>query len=169
VLTPFVLGWVAMSIVSARLVLRIGYRSVVMAGMASLTLSFFLLYQWGAGLTTHVATRDAILGGVGMGLTMVPMLIAVQSAVPRADLGVATSLTQFFRSVGGALGVAAMGAVKTYRLDAGLSLENALHAVFAVGLVICVAALASAFLVPAGRARELARPELRGEPTRVGG
>jgi hypothetical protein len=41
--------------------------------------------------------------------------------------------------------------------------------VFVVGLVICVAALASAFLVPAGRARDLARPELRTEPTRVGG
>jgi EmrB/QacA subfamily drug resistance transporter len=169
VLMPFVLGWVAMSIVSARLVLRIGYRVVVVAGMTSLTLSFFLLYQWSAELTTLVAIRDAVFGGVGMGLTMVPMLIAVQSAVPRGDLGVATSLTQFFRSVGGAVGVAVMGAVKTHRLDAGLSLEGALHAVFVVGLAICCAALVSAFLVPPGRARELARPELRGEPTRVGG
>jgi len=169
VLTPFVLGWVLMSIVSARLVLRIGYRVVVLAGMSSLTISFLLLTRWDAGLTTLVAVRDAIFGGMGMGLTMVPMLIAVQSAVRRSDLGVATSLTQFFRSVGGAVGVAIMGAVKTHRLDAGLSLEHALHAVFVVGLVICIAALGSAFLVPAGRARDLARPELRGEPTRVGG
>src|SRR5205085_9890896 len=112
---------------------------------------------------------DAIFGGMGMGLCMVPMLIAVQSAVSRSDLGVATSLTQFFRSVGGAVGVAVMGAVKTQRLDAGAPLESALHAVFVVGLVVCVIALASAFLVPPGRARDLARPELRGEPTRVGG
>jgi hypothetical protein len=34
---------------------------------------------------------------------------------------------------------------------------------------MCLVALASAFLVPAGRARELARAEVRGEPTRVGG
>jgi MFS family permease len=169
VLTPFVLGWVTMSIVSARLVLKIGYRVVVVAGMLSLTISFLLLTRWDAGLTTLVAIRDAIFGGMGMGLTMVPMLIAVQSAVPRADLGVATSLTQFFRSVGGAVGVAVMGAVKTHRLDAGVPLEGALHSVFLVGLVICVAAVAAAFLVPAGRARDLARPELRGEPTRVGG
>jgi EmrB/QacA subfamily drug resistance transporter len=169
ILTPFVLGWVAMSIVSARLVLRIGYRTVVLAGMASLTVSFVLLARWDASLTSLVAIRDALFGGVGMGLSMVPMLIAVQNAVPRSDLGVATSLTQFFRSVGGAVGVAVMGAVKAHRLDAGLSLEDSLHAVFIVGLVICVAALASAFLVPAGRARDLARPELRSEPTRVGG
>jgi EmrB/QacA subfamily drug resistance transporter len=169
VLTPFVLGWVVMSIVSARLVLRIGYRTVVLSGMTCLTLSFLLLARWGAGLTTLGAMRDAIFGGVGMGLTMVPMLIAVQSAVPRSDLGIATSLTQFFRSVGGAVGVAVMGAVKTQRLDAGMSLERALHAVFVLGLFICVVALASALLVPAGRARDLARPEPQGEPTRVGG
>ena len=169
ILTPFVLGWVAMSIVSARLVLRIGYRTVVLAGMASLTVSFLLLARWDAGLTSLVAIRDALFGGIGMGLSMVPMLIAVQNAVPRSDLGVATSLTQFFRSVGGAVGVAVMGAVKAQRLDAGLSLEDSLHGVFIVGLVVCFAALASAFLVPAGRARDLARPELRSEPTRVGG
>ena len=137
--------------------------------MASLTISFLLLARWDAGLTTLVAVRDALFGGIGMGLSMVPMLIAVQNAVPRSDLGVATSLTQFFRSVGGAVGVAVMGSVKAHRLDAGVPLEGALHAVFIVGLVICVIALASAFLVPAGRARDLARPELRSEPTRVGG
>jgi MFS family permease len=169
VLVPFVLGWVLMSIVSARLVLRIGYRVLVLAGMVSLTISFLLLARWDATLTTWGAVRDALFGGVGMGLSMVPMLIGVQSAVPRADLGVATSLTQFFRSVGGAVGVAVMGAVKTHALDAGTSLEGALHSVFVVGLIVCVAALGSAFLVPAGRARELARPELRGEPTRAGG
>jgi predicted MFS family arabinose efflux permease len=169
VLTPFVLAWVVMSIVSARLVLKLGYRVVVLAGMLSLTVSFLLLARWDASLTTGVAIRDAIFGGMGMGLSMVPMLIAVQSAVPRADLGVATSLTQFFRSVGGAVGVAVMGAVKTHKLEAGVPLDGALHSVFMVGLVICVLALASTVLVPAGRARELARDELRGEPTRAGG
>ena len=169
VLTPFVLSWVVMSIVSARLVLKLGYRVVVLAGMISLTISFVLLARWDASLTTGVAIRDAAFGGVGMGLSMVPMLIAVQSAVPRADLGVATSLTQFFRSVGGAVGVAVMGAVKTQKLEAGVPLDGALHAVFVVGLVMCVLALLSTVLIPAGRARELAREELRGEPTRAGG
>ena len=169
VLTPFVLSWVVMSIVSARLVLKLGYRVVVLAGMMSLTVSFLLLARWDANLTTGVAIRDAIFGGMGMGLSMVPMLIAVQSAVPRTDLGVATSLTQFFRSVGGAVGVAVMGAVKTHKLEAGVPLDGALHSVFMVGLVICALALVSTVLVPAGRARELAREELRGEPTHAGG
>jgi hypothetical protein len=38
-----------------------------------------------------------------------------------------------------------------------------------VGLVVCLAALASAFLVPPGSARDLARADMRGEPTRAGG
>jgi len=155
--------------VSARLVLRIGYRVVVVTGMTFLTVAFLLLSRWSATLGVGAAMRDATIGGVGMGLTMVPMLIAVQSAVERADLGAATSMIQFFRTVGGAIGLAVMGAVMAWRLNAGVSQAEALHGVFVTGLVICVAALASSFLVPGGRAQDLARADLRREPTRVGG
>jgi EmrB/QacA subfamily drug resistance transporter len=165
VLTPFVLGWVTLSVLSTRLVLRVGYRPVVVTGMGCLTLAFLLLSRWNGALTPPAAMRDVLLAGAGMGLSMVPMLIAVQSAVDRADLGIATSVTQFFRAVGGALGVSLMGTVMNHRLAAGADLEQALHAVFVVGLVICLAALAGAFLVPAGTARDLARAELRGEVT----
>ena len=70
-------------------------------------------------------------------------------------------LTQFFRAVGGAIGLSVMGAVMAQRLHAGGSPVEALHGVFTVGLVICLAALAAAFLVPPGRAHELARAEPR--------
>jgi EmrB/QacA subfamily drug resistance transporter len=169
VLIPFVLGWVAMSIVSARLVLRIGYRIVVAAGMACLTLAFMLLSRWSESLTQAVAMRDALLGGVGMGLTMVPMLIAVQSAVTRPDLGSATSMIQFFRTLGGAVGLSVMGTVMAWRLGQGFSRAEALHGVFVTGLLVCLGALLSSSLVPAGRARDLARADVRREPTRVGG
>jgi len=46
VLMPFVLGWVAMSIVSARLVLRVGYRALAVAGMTCLAVAFLLLTRW---------------------------------------------------------------------------------------------------------------------------
>jgi EmrB/QacA subfamily drug resistance transporter len=167
VLTPFVLGWVALSIVSARLVLKVGYRSVVV--MACLAGAFVLLSRWSPALTQGVAMRDALLGGIGMGMTMVPMLIAVQSAVPRGDLGSATSMTQFFRTIGGAVGLSLMGAVMARRLGDGLPMADALHGVFVVGLVVCVVAFASAFLVPAGRAQDLARAEVPGAATGVGG
>ena len=169
VLTPFVLGWVAMSIVSARLVLRLGYRVLVVSGMTCLTAAFLMLARWSPGLTQAVAMRDALVGGIGMGLTFVPMLIAVQSAVGRADLGAATSMTQFCRTIGGAVGLSVMGAVMIRRLADGAPMAAALHAVFTVGLVISGLALLSAFLVPGGRAQELAGTEMRGQPTRAGG
>jgi predicted MFS family arabinose efflux permease len=92
VLMPFVIGWVACSILGARLVLRVSYRSVVVAGMLFLTLAFILLASWNESLTRGAAVRDMILAGVGMGLVFVPMLIAVQSAVPRSVLGSTTSV-----------------------------------------------------------------------------
>jgi MFS family permease len=169
VLVPFVLGWVAMSIASARLVLRVGYRKMVLAGMACLSAAFVLLTRWSPGLTLGVAMRDGLLAGIGMGLNMVPMLIAVQSAVSRSDLGSATSMTQFFRTLGGAVGLSVMGAVMASRLASGVPMAEALHGVFGVGLAISVLALVSAFLVPPGTARDLARADMRSEPTRVSG
>jgi EmrB/QacA subfamily drug resistance transporter len=121
VLMPFVLGWVAFSVLAARLVLRIGYRRVVLTGMGALVLAFVLLAGWDESLTRGIAARDITLAGVGMGLSFVPMLIAVQSAVPRSLLGSATSLTTFFRTIGGAVGVAVMGAAMTHRLERGLA------------------------------------------------
>lgn len=169
VLTPFILGWITLSVMSARMVLRIGYRMIVVGGMACLTVAFLLFARWGAPLTQAIAMRDVLLAGIGMGMTFVPMLIAVQSAVPRSDLGIATSMTQFFRTVGGAIGLSVMGAVMAHRLHAGMPMAAALHGVFVVGLVVCVGALVSAFLVPSGRAQDLARADMRGEPTRAGG
>lgn len=169
VLTPFILGWTAFSVLSARVVFRVGYRNVVLAGMVALTVAFVLFTQWTSSLTTVAAMRDTLVAGVGMGCTMVPMLIAVQSAVAREDLGAATSMTQFFRTVGGAIGLSLMGAVMADRLHSGAPMAQALHGVFVVGLVVCAIAVVSAFLVPAGRARDLAAAHIPGTPTRAGG
>jgi len=62
-----------------------------------------------------------VLVGAGLGLTMLTLLIAVQQAVQRSQLGVATSLNQFSRAIGGAFGVAIMGAFLTAGLAAQLN------------------------------------------------
>jgi EmrB/QacA subfamily drug resistance transporter len=204
-LTPLVLGWVTFSAISARLLLRVGYRWPVLAGMACLTLAFYLMSEMTPGTTRGALAWTMALAGVAMGLVMVPLLIAVQNSVPRRDLGAATSATTFFRSIGGAVGIAVMGAVLAHQLAShimrlgngltGLSaaqlrdlaahpdaivhpvlrstlppavlavfseaLAHALHAVFLVGLAIACLALASAFLVPAGRAQDLILDENR--------
>jgi EmrB/QacA subfamily drug resistance transporter len=202
-LTPFVLGWVTFSVISARLLLRVGYRWPVVSGMMCLAVAFLLMSHMGLGTSRAITARNMLLAGMGMGLIMVPLLLAVQNAVPRTDLGAATSATTFFRSIGGAVGVAVMGAVLSAELGRQLTavlgglegaaraqlealiahpdalieptlrsalppmvlgafsqgLANALHWVFLVGLGIASLALLSAFLVPAGRAQDLALAE----------
>jgi hypothetical protein len=60
---------------------------------------------------------NLILMGMGMGLSVPSLTIAVQTAVARRDLGTATSTLQFARSIGGAVGVSVMGTVLGLRLS----------------------------------------------------
>jgi len=116
---PLMLSWVLMSIVGGRLLLKIGYRPVCIAGFIILTTGFVLLAMFQRETARVWLYIDLALIGAGLGLTMLTLLIAVQQAVERTKLGVATSLNQFSRAIGGAFGVALMGAV----LTAGLATE----------------------------------------------
>jgi len=62
--------------------------------------------------------------GIGMGLSIPPFLIAVQTSVQRRYLGTATSTIQFSRSMGGTLGVSVMGAALSTRLASNLNASN---------------------------------------------
>jgi hypothetical protein len=54
--------------------------------------------------------------GVGLGLVMPVLVLAVQNSVPPSDLGTATSASTFFRSIGGVFGVAIFGSIFGNRL-----------------------------------------------------
>jgi EmrB/QacA subfamily drug resistance transporter len=119
-LMPLMLSWVVLSIIGGRLMLRVGYRVMTVAGLAVLTLGFVLISNYQRATPRVWLYADLVLIGAGLGMTMLTLLIAVQQAVPRAQLGVATSLNQFSRSIGGAVGVAIMGAVLTAGLASHL-------------------------------------------------
>src|SRR5918998_628997 len=104
-------------IIGGRLLLKVGYRPTTLAGLFLLTLGFALLSSYQRTTPRIWLYVDLVLIGAGLGLTMLTLLIAVQQSVGRAQLGIATSLNQFSRSIGGAVGVAIMGAV----LSAGLA------------------------------------------------
>jgi EmrB/QacA subfamily drug resistance transporter len=125
-LTPLMLSWVGLSVVGGRLLLKVGYRPTTLAGLFLLTLGFALLSSFQRTTPRVWLYVDLVLIGAGLGLTMLTLLIAVQQSVGRAQLGIATSLNQFSRSIGGAVGVAIMGAV----LSAGLAshLQKVAHA-----------------------------------------
>lgn len=118
-ITPLMLSWITMSIVGGRLILKIGYRSITIAGFIVMTTGFVMLSMFGREAPLYRLYIDLMLIGSGLGLTMLTLLIAVQQAVERHQLGTATSLNQFSRAIGGAFGVAIMGAV----LTAGLATQ----------------------------------------------
>jgi EmrB/QacA subfamily drug resistance transporter len=119
-LTPLMLSWVGLSVVGGRLMLRVGYRVMTVAGLSVLTLGFVLISNYQRATPRVWLYVDLVLIGAGLGMTMLTLLIAVQQSVPRAQLGTATSLNQFSRSIGGAVGVAIMGAVLTAGLASHL-------------------------------------------------
>lgn len=118
-LTPLMLSWVLMSVIGGRILLKVGYRSISIAGFIILTTGFVFLAMFQRETARIWLYIDLALIGAGLGLTMLTLLIAVQQAVERTKLGVATSLNQFSRAIGGAFGVAIMGAV----LTAGLATQ----------------------------------------------
>jgi MFS family permease len=152
VLTPLLLGWVSMSIVTGRLLPRVGFRPFILSGLTCVTVGFAGLAAVDAGTPMWRMHVELGLMGIGMGMTMLSLLLAVQGSVTRDQLGVATSLGQFTRSIGGAIGVAVMGAVVTASMPRGDSTPAALavglHRAFVLGAVVSVVALLSAFLVP---------------------
>ncbi len=112
-LTPLMLSWVSMSVIGGRLLLRLGYRAITIAGFVILSAGFVMLALFDRETALGWLYFDLVLIGAGLGFTMLTLLIAVQQAVERTQLGIATSLNQFSRAIGGALGVAIMGVVLT--------------------------------------------------------
>ncbi len=80
-----------------------------------------LLSRLDAATSTLYATLAMFVMGLGLGLVMQVLVLAVQNAVDYAELGVATSGATLFRSMGGSLGTALLGAIFTNRLADELS------------------------------------------------
>ena len=184
VLMPLSLSWVAASVAAGHIILHAGYRSTTGLGV-------LLIAAGCAGLATlDTSARMAQLYvtmmalGAGMGLAMTGFLVAVQSAAPPGRMGMATSAVQFFRSLGGALGVALLGFVLMAGLreqgvdpaqaaqgaaggSGGLAavpagaLMSALHLVFVATLACAAGTVAAGLAMPGGGARRHIHPARR--------
>jgi MFS family permease len=112
------------SIGSGMLVAKWGrYKVFPVVGTALTTLGLFLMSM--IGVSTGAWTMAAYMAvfGLGLGLVMSVLVVAVQNAVPYEELGTATSGNVFFRMIGGSFGTAVFGAVY-----ANLVVTNVLHA-----------------------------------------
>ncbi|WP_374205590.1 MDR family MFS transporter [Crossiella sp. S99.2] len=114
---PLALGYVLTSTWSGRRITKTGrWKIYLVTGAIALFAGLALL-----ATITHTSPVWLLAGyllivGIGMGLTMQNLVLAVQNAVPATDLGAASSSVMFFRSLGGAAGVSVLGAVLAGRV-----------------------------------------------------
>jgi EmrB/QacA subfamily drug resistance transporter len=109
---PLMLGMLGASVLSGRLVTRWGrYKIFPVIGTALMTIGAYLLSMIDASTNGWVLAGYMFVFGVGMGLVMQVLVVAVQNAVSYEDLGVATSSSVFFRMIGGSFGTAVFGAI----------------------------------------------------------
>jgi MFS family permease len=118
-LLPLLVGLLVMSIGSGRYISRTGkYRWFPLAGTILVTIGLILLSRLGAHTSLVIVGLDVLVFGAGLGLFIQVLTLVVQNAVPMREMGVATSSVTFFRSMGGAIGASALGAVLTARIAA---------------------------------------------------
>jgi EmrB/QacA subfamily drug resistance transporter len=121
-LTPLMAGLLVTSIVSGQVISRLGrYRFFPIAGTALMAFAMFLLSSLHVHTSTWVAAIFATILGLGLGMVMQVLVLAVQNAVDRSVVGVATSGSTLFRQIGGSIGVALFGTIFANRLHVELT------------------------------------------------
>ncbi|MFD5465535.1 MDR family MFS transporter [Kitasatospora sp. NPDC127059] len=120
-LLPLMLGMMGTQLVTARLMSRPGgERRYPLLGGALALAGAALLLLLGTDTPVALASGLTAVAGVGVGLLMQSTMLTSMGAVPRESMGAAMGVVTLLRSIGGSLGMAALGAVYTARLTAGL-------------------------------------------------
>jgi EmrB/QacA subfamily drug resistance transporter len=201
-LVPLLLAWPVTASISGKVVLVYGYRLTAVMGTLISALGAIMVMFFNAQAGSVYIITSMFLIGAGLGFASTAYIISIQNAVPWNLRGVATASNQFFRTIGGTIGVAVMGTILnaqmaerfgpifahfaafTARLPKEVApsnvlltptvratlpvamlnqLQNALSAslfwVYLLILVLAIAGLVAMFLMPGGRADQLAYKE----------
>lgn len=109
VMMPLLLGWVTLSFLTSRLILRFPIRQMTILGLATFFSGFIILAFVNSSTSKVLLFSGVGLMGMGMGVSSLTLMLAVQNLLPREYLGVVTSSTMFFRNIGATTGAAFMG------------------------------------------------------------
>lgn len=111
IMMPMMVAMIISSIIGGQLVFKIGIKAQIITGMAIISFAYFLLFTLEADTSKLTATTYVAIIGFGMGLVMPIITLALQESFSKETLGVVTSSSQFFRSIGGTFGITILGAV----------------------------------------------------------
>jgi EmrB/QacA subfamily drug resistance transporter len=135
-LAPLMAGVLVTSILSGQLITKLGrYRVFPIVGTALVAVAMLLLSRLEVGTSVWVAAGFAVVLGLGLGMVMQVLVLAVQNSVERSVMGVATSGSTMFRQIGGSIGVALFGTIfasrvhveLAHRLPAGARVPKAIN------------------------------------------
>ncbi|MFD1020823.1 MDR family MFS transporter [Thalassobacillus hwangdonensis] len=112
VMMSMMLSMVTTSTIGGQLVTKTGrYKIFAIVGLLTMGAGMYSMSTMTIDTTLTGAVINLVIVGLGLGLTFPVLTLAVQNAVEHKYLGVATSASQFFRQVGGTIGVSVMGAI----------------------------------------------------------
>jgi predicted MFS family arabinose efflux permease len=167
-LVPMMVGTTISTNLAGRRISQTGrYRHYPPIGLGAMALALIGLAAV-AGEESRAATSVVLaVFGLGFGLVTQVLMVAVQNAVERRELGTATGATSFFRALGGSVGAAALGAVFAAqsgtsvsgrvvgRVDPALAanIADAVQTVFLVAVPIAVVGLLVVLRLPARELR----------------
>jgi EmrB/QacA subfamily drug resistance transporter len=115
---PLIFGLIGAMTISGRLISKTGhYRMFPIVGTAITAVGLWLFSHVTIGTSQWLLSAWMLTLGVGIGLFMQVMTLAIQNSVDRKDMGTATSVATFFRSMGSSFGTAIFGAILTVRLN----------------------------------------------------
>ena len=111
-LLPMMAGMLLTATLSGQRISRSGrYRRYPIAGTLLLSVGLYLLSHLGPSASPWTFSFDMVILGIGLGMVMQVLIVIVQNAVEYEDLGAATAAAVLFRSIGGSLGSAVLGAL----------------------------------------------------------
>jgi EmrB/QacA subfamily drug resistance transporter len=109
---PMVFGLFAASTLSGRHIAKSGhYKRIMLAGTVVMTIGLALMGLIDEQTSLILVAAFMVVVGAGVGMLMQNLILAVQNAIPVSEIGAGSGLIAFFRSLGGAIGVSALGAI----------------------------------------------------------
>jgi EmrB/QacA subfamily drug resistance transporter len=157
-LTLLLFAMIITAILSGQIISKTGtYKKLAIISFAIGTVGMFLL----STLTQNTSNLELIIYeiivGIGAGLAMPLFTVAIQNAVTKRDLGVVTSSTMYFESLGSVIGLAILGAIVNMTLKLNLQnttihvssslLVTAIHNVFIIAVILNIIGLILCFFL----------------------